>query len=132
MVKYPLSFEQSHYHCRGSPVANGRQRVNAWHGTLSAMLQISEKILFMAVADRSHILQSLTEEKDTLIVFLEGPCSAALTAGQYKGTFGSWLEDWPSCQSYHSDHTRPKCFPLPGKSFGAPKEPSHSMASEVI
>ena len=27
MVKYPLSFDQSHSHCRGSPVANGRQRV---------------------------------------------------------------------------------------------------------
>ena len=27
MVKYPLSFEQSHSQCRGSPVANGRQRV---------------------------------------------------------------------------------------------------------
>ena len=29
MVKDPLFFAQSHFQCRGSPVANGRQRVKS-------------------------------------------------------------------------------------------------------
>ena len=31
MVKDPLFFSQSHFQCRGSPVANGRQRVKRWN-----------------------------------------------------------------------------------------------------
>ena len=61
------------------------------------MPQISEGILFQSVADRSHFLQSLTEEEETLLVLLEeprdlDPCSAALTAGQSRGTSVSRMD----------------------------------------
>ena len=68
-------------------------------------------ILIRFAADRSHFLQKLTEEEDTLIVLLEEPldltCSAALTAGQsWPGVplVLGWIQnELPSCQSCHSD-----------------------------
>ena len=57
--------------------------------------QISEGISFRSAVDRSHILQPLIEEEDTLIVFLGEPRDLTLlcssTAGQSWGTPDSWM-----------------------------------------
>ena len=57
--------------------------------------QISEGISFRSAVDRSHILQPLIEEEDTLIVFLGEPRDLTLLCSSTVGqSWGTLILEW--------------------------------------